>query len=53
MRKMWKIWKYAVGSFDDEKTAEVDDIVAIVRTAIVFVNFVTCFFIMANVVHNW
>jgi len=51
--KIWTIWKYTIGSFSDEKTAEYDNIVAILRTAIVIVNFMTCFFIMANVVHNW
>ena len=51
--KVWTIWKYTIGSFSDEKTAEHDDIVAILRTLIVLVNFMTCFFIMANVVHNW
>ncbi len=53
MARVWLIWKYSVGSFSDEKTAEYDDIVAVVRTMIVLVNFITCFFIMANVVKNW
>ena len=51
--KVWTVWKYTIGSFSDEKTAEHDDVVAILRTLIVLVNFMTCFFIMANVVHNW
>jgi len=51
--KIWTIWKYTIGSFSDEKTADYDDYVAIVRTFIVLVNFVTCFFIMANTIHNW
>ena len=51
--KLWTIWKYTIGSFSDEKTAEYDDVVAMLRTGIVLVNFLTCFFIMANVVHNW
>jgi len=51
--KIWTIWKYTIGSFSDEKTAEYDNIVATLRTAIVLINFMTCFFIMANVVHNW
>ena len=52
-KKAWVIWKYTIGSFSDEKTAEYDDIVAVLRTGIVLVNFVTCFFIMANIVRNW
>ena len=51
--KAWTVWKYTIGSFSDEKTEEYDNIVAILRTGIVLVNFLTCFFIMANVVHNW
>lgn len=50
---IWKIWKYAIGSFNDETTREYDNHVAIIRTIVVAVNFLTCFFIMANVVHNW
>ena len=53
MKKVWTIWKYAIGSFSDEKTADYDNHVAIIITLVVFVNFVTCFFIMANVIHNW
>ena len=51
--KVWTIWKYAIGSFSDEKTAEYDDIVAILRTLIVIINVVCAFFIMTNIVHNW
>ncbi len=51
--KVWKIWKYALGSFSDDKTKDYDNIVAIVRTIIVGVNFITCFFIMAGVLRHW
>jgi len=51
--KVWLVWKFAVGSFSDEKTKDYDDIVAVVRTMIVLVNFVTCFFIMANAIRHW
>ena len=53
MKKIWTIWKYTIGSFSDDKTADYDDQVAVLRTIIVFVNFITCLFIMANIVHNW
>ena len=53
MKKIWTIWKYTIGSFSDEKTADYDDIVAVLRTTLVIVNFVTCFFIMGNIIHNW
>ena len=53
MGKIWTIWKYALGGFSDDKTEPYDDYVALLRTVIVGINFVTCFFIMANVIHNW
>lgn len=51
--KFWTIWKYTIGSFSDEKTEQYDNIVAVLRTIIVGVNLITCFFIMSNIVHNW
>jgi len=52
MKKLWRIWAKALG----EKAVEDDneaDMVAIVRTLIVGVNFITCFFIMANTIRHW
>jgi len=52
MKKLWRIWAKALG----EKATEDDneaDMVAIVRTLIVGVNFITCFFIMANTIRHW
>jgi len=51
--KIWTIWKYTIGSFSDDKTEDYDNVVAVLRTLIVLVNFITCFFIMSNIVHNW
>ena len=42
--KVWTVWKYTIGSFSDEKTAEYDNIVAILRTMIVAINVVCAFF---------
>ena len=53
MRKTWTVWKYAVGSFSDERTKEHDNIVAIIRTVIVGINVLTCLIIIANIIHNW
>lgn len=53
MSKIWTIWKYAIGSFSDEKTADYDNYVALIRTFVVTVNVVCAFFIMANIIHNW
>ena len=50
---MWKIWKYSLGSFSDEKTQRYDDYVAIVRS-IIFVSYmVTNCFIISGVVRHW
>ena len=53
MKKMWTVWKYAVGSFSDDRTKEYDNTVAIIRTAIVVVNVLTCLLIVVNIIHNW
>jgi hypothetical protein len=49
---MWRLWAKALGekASDSKKDA---DRVAVIRTIIVGVNFITCFFIMTNIVHNW
>jgi len=52
MKAIWRLWAKALGekaSIDDKES----DIIAVIRTVIVFVNFITCFFIMANIIHNW
>ncbi len=50
---LYKIWKYSLGSFSDDKTAPYDDYVAIVRT-IIFVSYmVTNAFIISGVVRHW
>ena len=48
----WRLWAKSLG----EKTGSSDreaDIVALIRTMIVGINFITCFFIMSGVIHNW
>ena len=51
--ELWKVWKYTIGSFSDEKTEKYDNAITVLRSLIVAVNFITCFFIMSNIVHNW
>jgi hypothetical protein len=53
MKKLWTIWKYAIGSFSDDKTADYDNHVAVIRTLVVVINVVCACMIMANIVHNW
>ena len=53
MKKIWTVWKFAIGSFSDERTKEHDNPVAILRTIIVAINVLTCLIIIANIIHNW
>ena len=52
MRRLWRIWAKALGEKSGVSNQEAD-LIAVVRTVIIGVNFITCFFIMAGVVHNW
>ena len=53
MKKIWRIWKYSLGSFSDDKTAPYDNYVAGIRT-IIFVSYmVTNIAIVANAVRHW
>jgi len=53
LNKTWNIWKYALGSFSDEKTKEYDNYVVIVRS-IIFVSYlVTNCFIISGVIRHW
>ena len=53
MKKVWKIWMYALGSFNDEDTREYDNYVTLERTGIVGINVVCAFFIMVNIIIGW
>ena len=50
---IWKIWKYALGSFADDKTRDYDNIVAIVRTVILLTYLTTNTFIISGVIRHW
>lgn len=50
---MWQIWKYALGSFSDDKTAPFDNYVAIIRTVIFVSYMVTNAFIIFGVIRHW
>lgn len=52
MKKYWRIWAKALGEKATENNTEAD-MVALVRSLIVGVNFITCFFIMANTIKHW
>ncbi len=53
LSKLCNIWKYALGSFSDEKTKDYDNYVVVVRT-IIFVSYmVTNCFIISGVIRHW
>ena len=53
MVKLWKIWKYSLGSFSDDKTEPYDNYVAIIRTSIFVSYMVTNAFIVSGVIRHW
>ena len=53
MTHIIKIWKYALGSFSDEKTKEVDNQVIIVRSLIFLSYLITNCFIICGVIRHW
>ena len=53
MRKIWRVWKYSLGSFSDDKTKPYDNYVAIIRS-IIFVSLLTTnLFIVSGVIRHW
>ncbi len=53
IHKIWKIWKYSLGSFSDDKTKPYDNYVAIIRS-IIFVSLLTTnTFIVSGVIRHW
>ena len=53
MATLYKIWKYSLGSFSDDKTAPYDDYVALIRTVIFISYMVTNIFIISGVIRHW
>jgi len=53
MDKLWRTWKYTLGSFSDDKTQPYDDKVAIIRTCIFVSYMVTNIFIVSGVLRHW
>ena len=51
--KLWRIWKYALGSFGDEKTRRYDNHIVIVRSIIFISYLITNCFIISGVIRHW
>jgi hypothetical protein len=52
MKNLWRLWAKSLGEKEGTNDKEADE-VAVIRSALAFVSFVTCFFIIAGVIHNW
>ena len=52
MKKYWRLWAKAIGEKEGSSDKEAD-MIALIRTVIVLVNFITCFFSIAGNIHNW
>jgi len=50
--RVWRVWAKALGEKSGASNQEAD-LVAVVRSVVVGVNFITCLFIIAGVIHNW
>ena len=53
MTKILKVWKYALGSFHDDKTREYDNWVCFIRTMIMVQLVITNCFIVAGNIRHW
>ncbi len=53
MKKIFDIWKYAIGSFSDDKTEPYDNYVVCIRTIIFISYLVTNCFIISGVIRHW
>ena len=53
MTKVWKIRKYALGSFNDRTTKKYDDIICLIRSFIFVQLVVTNCFIVAGNIRHW
>ena len=53
MIKLWRIWKYALGSFSDDKTKEYDNPILIIRSFIFISYLITNCFIISGVIRHW
>jgi hypothetical protein len=52
LSRLWRLWCLSLGDKASDDSNEAD-MVAIMRTIVVLVNFGTCFFIVAGVLRHW
>ena len=51
--KIINVWKYALGSFSDDKTKPYDNYIVIIRSIIFFSYLITNCFIVSGVIRHW
>ena len=51
--KVWRVWKYSLGSFNDDKTKRFDDVICIIRSGILLTYVITNCVICAGVIRHW
>ena len=52
MKNIWRLWAKALGDKAGRHNHEAD-IVALLRTLIIFIYIITNIFIVAGVIHHW
>lgn len=52
VKSTWRLWAKSLGEKAGVNDKEAN-IIAFMRSVIVLVNFITCFFIIAGVIHQW
>ena len=55
IHQFWKIWKHALGSFDEEDgyDAANENYISYIRTFIVLSNLICAYVIMINIIRHW
>ena len=53
IKKLWRVWSYTLGSFNDDTTHKYDDIICLLRTGILLSYLITNSVICAGVVRHW
>jgi len=53
--KWWKIWKHALGAFDEEDGYDPvnENRISLIRTFIVFTNLLCGWIIIVNIIKDW
>ena len=52
-RRLWQVWSYTLGSFNDDTTHKYDDIICLLRTGILLSYLITNTVICAGVIRHW